>query len=120
MGTVEAVVNHDVETLAFRMEDPGAGKAAETAALESILWTLTAHAPAEIRRNPLALREAAGSRPHQRGVVTAKARAGGIATVELRWMEGGADDVKRGEGVDLDKRRMKLVAARVLRELVNR
>lgn len=120
MGAVEAVVNHDVEMFAFRMANPDGDAAAETDALESILWTLVAHAPAEIRRNPSALREAAGTRPHRRLSLAGKARAGGIATAEFRGIAGGDEDVQRGEGIDLEKRAMKLLGARILEELSSR
>lgn len=117
MATVEAVVNHNVEVLDVRVEDPAGSAGTRTEALDSILRTLTARAPAEIRTNPSALREAAGSRPHRRLHVIAKARVGGIATVELQAMPGGIDDVKPNEGIALDQRVMHLLAARLLEEL---
>lgn len=121
IATVDAVVNHEVETFAFRMVNPSEGATAEKAALESILWTLTASTmPAESRRNPVAIREAAGSRPHRRIHITATARASGMATAQLVGIGGGDDDVNKGEGMELDKRVMRLLAARVLEELATR
>jgi hypothetical protein len=49
--------------------------------------------------------------------VISKARVGGIASTELRGLPGGTDDVNPGEGIDLDQRAMKLLAARLLEAL---
>ncbi len=73
--------------------------------------------PRERRGDPVAIREAAGGRPHARMSVIMEAREGGLPTGQMRRIGGPVDDVRKGEGRALEDRVMGLLAARTLDEL---
>jgi hypothetical protein len=116
VGQLDAVVDTDVELFALRIEGPD-GPEQQKTALIGILLTLRPRLIRGVRETPEKLRLSAGPRPRARIKVTCPVFEGGRAMVEMVRIEGAADDVKPTEGLQLEERVKRLLAARVLEEL---
>jgi hypothetical protein len=116
VGQLDAVVDADVELFQLRMKGPDGAEERRTA-LIGILVTLRPLMRVG-RETPEELRQSAGPRPRARIKVTCPLFEGGGAMLEMKRIEGPADDVDaRTEGLQLEERVKRLLAARVLEEL---
>lgn len=116
VGQLDAVVDADVERFQLSMEGPD-GAEERKSALIGILLTLRPRMLRGVRETSEELRQSAGPRPRARIKMTCPVFEGGRAMVEMRRIEGVADDVRPTEGLQLEERVKRLLAARVLEEL---
>lgn len=117
VGQLDAVVDADVELFQLRMEGPD-GAEERKAALIAVLLTLRPRMLRGVRETPEELRQSAGPRPRARIKMTCPTFEGGGAMLEMVRIDGPVDDVDpRTEGLQLEERVKRLLAARVLEEL---
>ncbi len=115
VGQLDAVVDADVELFQLTMGPDDVEE--QKTALIGILLTLRPRLIRGIRETPEELRQSAGPRPRARIKVTCPVFEGGRAIVQMTRIEGPADDVKLTEGLQLEERVKRLLAACVLEEL---
>jgi hypothetical protein len=116
VGQLDAVVDADVELFQLMMQGPDDAEEQKNA-LIGILLTLRPRMIRGVRETPEELRKSAGARPRARIKVTCPIFEGGHAMVEMTRIEGTADDVKPREGLKLEERVKRLLAAQVLEQL---
>ncbi len=116
VGQLDAVVDADVELFQLRMEGSDGPEERKTA-LIGILLTLRPQMLRGIRETPEELRLSAGPRPRARIGMTCPVFEGGRAMLKMKRI-GPVDDVDPStEGLQLEERVKRLLAARVLEEL---
>ena len=116
VGQLNAVVDADVESFQLRMEGPDGAEERKTALIGILLAVRPLIRVG--RDTPEELRQSVDPRPRARIKMTCPIVEGGGAMLEMVRIDGPVDDVDpRTEGLQLEERVKRLLAARVLEEL---